>query len=105
MIELNGEDVRLEQLEQRKATLWRLLKNEEGAETGPGLLINEWIEGEEADGATVFEHARSLGLEGIVSKRKGSRYNSGRSPYWLKLKNPESEAVRRELEEEWGKRR
>ena len=44
--------------------------------------------------------ARSLGLEGIVSKRKDSRYVSGRSPYWLKLKNPESEAARREAEEE-----
>jgi hypothetical protein len=37
--------------------------------------------------------------------RKGSRYNSGRSPYWLKLKNPESAAVRRDSEEEWGARR
>ena len=46
---------------------------------------------------TVFEHARSLGLEGIVSKRKESRYVSGRSPYWLKKKNPASEAARREL--------
>jgi len=50
----------------------------------------------------VFEHARSLGLEGIVSKRKDSRYVSGRSPYWLKMKNPASEAARREAEEEWG---
>ena len=105
VIGLNGEDLRREQLEQRKAILWRLLKNEEGAETTPGLLINGWIEGEEADGAIVFEHACSLGLEGIVSKRKGSRYNSGRSPNWLKLKNPESVAVRRELEEDWGRRR
>ena len=105
VIELNGEDLRCEQLEQRKAILWRLLKNEEGAETGPGLSINAWIEGEEADGATVFEHACSFGLEGIISKRKGSRYNSGRSPYWLKLKNPESDAVRRELEKDSGRQR
>jgi ATP-dependent DNA ligase len=80
-------------------TLWRLLNK-----GGGGLLINEWIEGDEADGATVFLHACSLGLEGIVSKRKGSRYNSGRSPYWLKLKNPDSAAVRRETEQEWGRR-
>ena len=65
----------------------------------PGLQLCEQVEG---DGATVFEHARSLGLEGIVSKRKGSRYVSGRSPYWLKMKNPESEAARRETEVEWG---
>src|SRR4051794_20762882 len=29
-----------------------------------------------------------MGLEGIVSKRLGSRYRSGRSPDWIKLKNP-----------------
>jgi len=38
-----------------------------------------------------------LGLEGIVSKRLGSRYRSGRSPDWLTFKNPEAPAVRREL--------
>jgi bifunctional non-homologous end joining protein LigD len=40
----------------------------------------------EEDGATVFEHACKLGLEGIVSKRKGSRYSTGRSPDWLKAR-------------------
>jgi ATP-dependent DNA ligase len=29
-----------------------------------------------------------MGLEGIVSKRLGSRYRSGRSPDWLKFRNP-----------------
>ena len=55
-------------------------------------------------GATVFAHACKLGCEGIVSKRKGSHYQSGRSRDWLKSKNPASAAVRREAEEEWGKR-
>jgi len=40
--------------------------------------------------------------KGIVSKREDSRYVSGRSPYWLKMKNPAREAARREAEEEWG---
>jgi hypothetical protein len=31
--------------------------------------------------------AYQLGLEGIVSKRLGSRYISGRSPDWVKMKN------------------
>jgi hypothetical protein len=35
-----------------------------------------------------FRHACQLGLEGIVSKRLGSRYTSGRSRDWLKFKNP-----------------
>jgi ATP-dependent DNA ligase len=30
-----------------------------------------------------------LRLEGIVSKRKHSRYRSGRSPDWIKSKNPD----------------
>jgi ATP-dependent DNA ligase len=37
-----------------------------------------------------------MGLEGIVSKRKDSNYRSGRSPDWLKMKNPACEAVQRE---------
>ena len=52
----------------------------------------------------MFTHACKLGCEGIVSKRKGSHYQSGRSRHWLKSKNPASEAVRREAKEEWGKR-
>jgi ATP-dependent DNA ligase len=44
-----------------------------------------------------------MGLEGIVSKRIGSRYGSGRSPDWLKFENPEAPAVKREAEEDWAK--
>ena len=42
-------------------------------------------------GLTVRGPARWVG---IVSKRLGSRYRSGRSPDWLKFKNPEAPAVR-----------
>jgi ATP-dependent DNA ligase len=34
-----------------------------------------------------------MGLEGIVSKRLGSRYRSGRTSGWLKFKNPAAPAV------------
>ena len=40
--------------------------------------------------------------EGIVSKRLGSGYVSGRSRDWLKAKNPNSPAVTREAEEDWS---
>jgi hypothetical protein len=43
-------------------------------------------------------------FEGIVSKRLGSRYRSRRSKDWLKFKNPEAPAVKREVEEDWGDR-
>ena len=41
--------------------------------------------------------------EGIVSKRLGSRYRSGRIRDWLKFKNPEGPAVKREAVEDWGR--
>jgi ATP-dependent DNA ligase len=56
--------------------------------------------------STVRSHAPracKLGLEGIVSKRKDSAYRSGRSPDWLKKKNPDAPAVTREAEEDWGR--
>ena len=65
-----------------------------------GIRYNEHIEG---DGPTVFAHACKMGLEGIVSKRKDSAYRSGRSPDWLKMKNVDAPAVKREAEEDWGK--
>jgi bifunctional non-homologous end joining protein LigD len=97
LIELNGDDLRLDPLEGRKATLELIL-----AKAGPGIRFNEHMEG---DGETVFLHACKLGLEGIVSKRKDSAYRSGRSPDWLKMKNANAPAVKREAEEDWGKER
>jgi ATP-dependent DNA ligase len=96
LIELDGEDLRREPLTVRKAMLTSLL-----CRTGPGLRLNEHLDYE--DGTMVFAHACLMGLEGIVSKRKDSRYNSGRSLHWIKSKNPDAPAVKREAEEDWGK--
>ena len=68
LIELNGDDLRCDPLEVRKATLASIV-----AKASPGIRFNEQIEG---DGPTVFAHACKLGLEGIVSKRKDSMYLS-----------------------------
>jgi bifunctional non-homologous end joining protein LigD len=65
----------------------------------PGVRLNEHLD--QPDGALVFAHACKMGVEGIVSKRLGSRYRSGRSPDWLKFKNPAAPAVKREAEEDW----
>ena len=67
---------------------------------GSGIRLNEHLAHE--DGPLVFHHACKLGLQGIVSKLKDSRYNSGRSPHWIKSKNPNAPAVKREAEEDWG---
>jgi bifunctional non-homologous end joining protein LigD len=53
----------------------------------------------------VFQHACALGCEGIVSKRLASPYRSGRTDHWLKIKNPEAPAVKREAGEDWGRKR
>jgi len=50
-----------------------------------GLQFNEHIA---EPGDVVFRHACKLGFEGIVSKHLGSRYRSGRSSDWLKMKKP-----------------
>ena len=81
LIELNGDDMRRDPLEVRKATLASIV-----AKARPGIRFNEHI-------------------EGIVSKRKDSPYRSGRSPDWLKMKNAHAPAVKREAEEEWGKKK
>jgi ATP-dependent DNA ligase len=96
LLHLDCGDLRREPIETRKAALAKLIRG-----AGPGLQLSEHLDGH--DGATVFDHACKLGLEGIVSKRRGSRYESGRSPDWIKLKNPNSQAVRREAEEDWGR--
>jgi ATP-dependent DNA ligase len=96
LLELDGQDLRREPLEVRKATLASVV-----AKVGPGLRLNEHLAHD--DGEVVFRHACRMGLEGIVSKRLGSPYRSGRSPDWVKMKNPDSPAVKREAEEDWGR--
>jgi bifunctional non-homologous end joining protein LigD len=95
LLELDGTDLRREPIETRKATLVSILRK-----SRLGVRMNEHME--HSAGAVVFQHACKMGLEGIVSKRLGSRYRSGRSPDWLKFKNPEAPAVRREAEEDWA---
>ena len=40
-------------------------------------------------GNAVFQYACVMGLGGIVAKRRDKPYRSGRSPDWIKVKNPE----------------
>jgi bifunctional non-homologous end joining protein LigD len=95
LIELDGEDLRRTPIEHRKRALAKLARRPQA-----GIVVNEVFEG---DGDILFAHACKLGCEGIVSKRLGSAYRLGRSPHWLKVKNPRAPAVKREAEEDWGK--
>jgi ATP-dependent DNA ligase len=95
LIELEGEDLRHSPIEHRKQKLSRLVRTPH-----PGIVLNEHYDG---DGEIVFKYACKLGCEGVVSKRIGSSYRSGRSPHWVKVKNPKAPAVKREAEEDWGR--
>jgi bifunctional non-homologous end joining protein LigD len=97
LTELDGNDLRWQPVERRKAMLADLLRD-----ISDGIAFNKHYEG---DGAAIFEHACALGCEGIVSKRLGTPYRSGRVNHWLKIKNPAAPAVKREAEEDWGNRR
>jgi len=76
LIELNGEDLRRQPMEERK---WRLANLLDGSHLS--LVLNEHYE---EDGAILYREACKLGCEGIVSKRLGSTYHRDRSPHWVK---------------------
>lgn len=76
---LDGDDIRRQPLVERKARLRELVSGQ------PLIQFSESIEG---DGETIFRHVCSMGLEGIVSKRKDSIYRSGRTRSWIKTKCP-----------------
>ena len=76
LLELNGQDLRDQPLEERKAALKMLLRR-----SHPGIAYNRHFD---VEGSIVFYHACKLGCEGIVSKRLGSPYRAGRSAHWLK---------------------
>ena len=66
-------------------------------DTKAGILLNEHIA---EDDAVVFAHSCRLGREDIVSK-KVDTYRSGPCRVWIKVRNPDSIAVRvaeREME-------
>jgi bifunctional non-homologous end joining protein LigD len=79
LLRRDGDDLRLWPIEARRGALLRLVAGVDGIQFSEALV---------AEGAVVFAKACELGLEGIVSKRAGSLYRSGRSRDWLKAKNP-----------------
>ena len=78
LLELDGRDLRREPIETRKTLLAKLLDH-----ANPALQLSEDMA--EA-GDVAFRYACELGLDGIVSKRLGSSYRSGRSRDWITTK-------------------
>jgi bifunctional non-homologous end joining protein LigD len=89
LLELDGQHVRREPLQDRRKQLERLLRQPKTAQTvASGVVLSEAIDGK---GEAMFREACRMGLEGIVSKRLGSAYVSTRTLNWLKIKNPNFE--------------
>jgi ATP-dependent DNA ligase len=77
LLHLDGDDLTSRPLVERRAKLGPVVK-------GSGLLLSEALESTPHDVVTAV---RSLGLQGIIAKRKDSRYIPGeRSSAWQKLK-------------------
>jgi len=83
LLYLDGYDLRGAAYEDRKHLLQRLLKN------GPDTFI--YVEALAADGKEIFDNGCKMGLEGLVAKRIGQPYRSGRQESWIKLKCKKSE--------------
>jgi bifunctional non-homologous end joining protein LigD len=79
LLYLNGCDLRGVSLEERKTVLESIMPaGQRGKIRYSGHVIG--------DGQEFFDHAKQLGLEGIVSKRRDSLYSGGRGSTWLKIK-------------------
>jgi bifunctional non-homologous end joining protein LigD len=85
LLHLDGHDLCACALEDRKA----LLRDVVGAAGCSRVVPVDHITG---NGQQLFEAARQIGAESIVSKRAGSAYRSGPSRDWLKVKVSETGA-------------
>jgi ATP-dependent DNA ligase len=83
LLHLDGHDLRACPIEERKALLKRVLKQA----ACPRVLYASRVIGK---GDRLFESARRVGCEGIVSKKLGSRYKGGPSRDWVKVKVAET---------------
>ena len=75
LLYLNGYDMRKAPLLERKAALATLVAKSD-------ILLSESFE---TDGATMLKQACKMGLEGVVSKVRDAKYNSGRINEWVKV--------------------
>ena len=79
LLHLDGHDLRRCPIENRKM----LLRDVIGAAGCERVVYIDHVLG---IGKELFEAVRQIGAEGIVSKRRGSRYRGGESREWLKTK-------------------
>jgi bifunctional non-homologous end joining protein LigD len=87
----DGEDLRRVPLADRKAQLKRMLAARGKANADTKLI--RYVEHFESGGDAILQSACKLSLEGIVSKKLGSLYQSGRTESWTKAKCREGQEV------------
>jgi bifunctional non-homologous end joining protein LigD len=80
LMALNGTDLRIVALEDRKRRLGHLIERARIAR----LTYSETFE----DGERLLAQCGDRGLEGVVAKHKNGVYRSGRSTSWIKVKCP-----------------
>jgi bifunctional non-homologous end joining protein LigD len=80
VLALEGDDLTKLPLSLRKTNLQRLL-----ARRVDGIHLAPFEQGEICP--DLFRHACLMGLEGLVSKHRDSRYHAGRFDRWVKVKN------------------
>jgi bifunctional non-homologous end joining protein LigD len=88
ILALDGDDLRKLPLHLRKNNLARLL-----ARRADGIHLAPFEQGE--IGPDLFKAACDMMLEGLVSKRRDSRYQAGTSRDWIKVKNQAHPATTR----------
>jgi bifunctional non-homologous end joining protein LigD len=86
LMELDGQDMRPEALEERRKRLGKLLSRSNKA-MRDGVQLSDALTG---DGGAMFRDACGLGRR-IISKGIGSRYVSGRTRAWLQGRTPRFE--------------
>jgi bifunctional non-homologous end joining protein LigD len=79
LLHLDGRDLTGLPLTERKAALQRLLP-----ERNDGPL--RYVEHFDGDGRVIFENAKKLNFEGIISKLRDAPYRSGRTDNFVKIK-------------------
>jgi bifunctional non-homologous end joining protein LigD len=90
VLELDGRDLRAQRWDARRALLSQLLDR-----CKDGIRLSEHIA--DADGAIILRQACVMGREGIVAKRRDSRYRLGRCRDLLKLENRGHPAIERAM--------
>jgi bifunctional non-homologous end joining protein LigD len=73
----DGKDLRKAPFSERRAAL------EKSVKPSSTLILSARLD---ADGIKAFEIAKKKGFEGLIAKDLASKYVSGRSPAWLKVK-------------------